>query len=46
MYSTIRFRERERRIAQGAKVVVWLTLLMIAHGAYILFTLGIERIYG
>ena len=46
MYNTIRFRERERRIAQGAKVVAWIMLMVLAHGAYTLFTLGIERIYG
>ena len=46
MYQTIRHREREKRIAQGAEAIKWVVLLMVAHGAYTLFTLGLERIYG
>ena len=46
MYSTIRHRAKERKVAQGAKIVAWIMLMVLAHGAYTLFTLGFERIYG
>ena len=46
MFNSIRNRARERKVAQGAKVVTWIMLMVLAHGAYTLFTLGFERIYG
>ena len=46
MYGTIGDRKQEKKVGQGVEVIKWVVILMVFHGAYTLFTLGFERIYG